>query len=58
MEAYMTYFLYAIYPDNDPETHMYKLCTTKEEADKYVKNGFVSKEFCVTEEEYLRYTQK
>ena len=47
--------LYAIFPDNDPETHMYKLCLTKEDADKYVKNGFVSKELYVSEEEYLRY---
>lgn len=47
--------LFAIFPDNDPETHMYKLCLTKEDADKYVKNGFVCKELHVTEEEYLRY---
>lgn len=47
--------LYAIFSDNDPDTHVYKVTASKDEADRYARNGFVYKELFVTPEEKAKY---
>ena len=47
--------VYAIYADSDPDTYLYKVVTSREEAERYVKNGFFCREMCVTPEEKARY---
>lgn len=51
----MDNILYAIFADNDPDTYVYKVTASKEEAEKYFRNGFVYKELYVTAEEKSRF---
>ena len=51
----MTNIVYAIFADSDPSTPMYVVTASKGEAENYVKNGFVCRDYHVTAEEKEKY---
>jgi hypothetical protein len=51
----MNNIVYAIYADSDPDTYMYVVTASKDEAERYVKNGFFCREMHVTDEEKARF---
>lgn len=55
---FMNNIVYAIFADSDPETYVYKITASKEEADRYVRNGFIYREMFVTQEEKQKYMAK